>query len=58
MNEQLTVFNMKIIYRIIIGDVVKNLPLKFVFSVVVFLVEHLEKCAGLSFLNCFVSVTP
>ena len=49
---------MKNIYRIIIGDVVKNLPLKFVFSVVVFLVEHLEKCAGLSFLNCFVSVTP
>lgn len=58
MNEKLTVFNMKIIYRIIIGDAVKKLPLKFVLSFVVFSVNHLERCAGLSFLNCFVSVTP
>ncbi len=51
-------FLMKLIgYVLALVVLLEKLPLKFVFSVVVFSVSHLERCMVLSFLNCFVSVT-
>ncbi len=52
-------FLMKLIgYVLALVMLLEKLQLKFVFGVVVILANHLERCMVLSFLNCFVSVTP